>query len=190
MKDSRPHKKDWVLTQEAFHKLLQWFDPSEELAGLKYEHIRRSLILFFRAKGRDGGEELADETINRVARRISEGVEIKKSKQVSYFMGVAVNVLHEDIREQKSSISSPPPTDHQELENKLECQERCFQALDLETRAFLREYCEGDYEASLKRRKKMAASLGISLNALRLRVYHHREDLADCMKKCLEEKMN
>ena len=188
MMASPPRKKDWVLTQAAFDQLLQRLDPGGELAGLKYESLRLSLTEFFRSRSCHGCADLADETIDRGTRRISEGVEIQTNDPVSYFIGIAVRVVHEHQRKQNSSVLSPAPIDHEELENKLECREKCFQTLDLETRAFLREYCAGDYAASIKHHRKMAQRLGISVNALRLRVYHHRESLADCIKKCLEEK--
>jgi len=37
-------KKEWVLTQEAFDRLLGWLDPDRESAGEKYEAIRLRLI--------------------------------------------------------------------------------------------------------------------------------------------------
>ena len=62
---SPPRKKDWVLTQAAFDKLLQRLDPSLERAALKYENIRLSLTEFFRSRGCHGCADLADETIDR-----------------------------------------------------------------------------------------------------------------------------
>jgi hypothetical protein len=40
-------KKDWVLTQDAFDKLLNWLDSDRERAGQKYETIRLRLIKIF-----------------------------------------------------------------------------------------------------------------------------------------------
>ena len=44
-------KKDWILTKEAFERLLALLDVDRELAGQKYENVRRKLIEFFEARG-------------------------------------------------------------------------------------------------------------------------------------------
>jgi hypothetical protein len=67
-------KKNWTLTQESFDKLLAWLDPNRERAGEEYEHVRRTLISFFLSQSSHRPEELADETINRVAQNIDESV--------------------------------------------------------------------------------------------------------------------
>src|SRR5947199_10461635 len=66
-----------ALTSEAFTKLLARLDPDRERAGEKYEDLRCTLIRFFEWRGAPFPEEHADETFNRVARKLDEGVEIK-----------------------------------------------------------------------------------------------------------------
>ena len=63
--------KNWLLTKEAFDALLGWLDPNREVAGQKYEVIRRRLITIFSCRGCAEAEDLADETINRVASKLS-----------------------------------------------------------------------------------------------------------------------
>ncbi|MEJ7712917.1 MAG: hypothetical protein WKF84_24510 [Pyrinomonadaceae bacterium] len=58
-------------------KLLNGLDADRERAGDKYEELRRILIRFFEWRGAPFPEEQADETFNRVARRLDEGVKIK-----------------------------------------------------------------------------------------------------------------
>lgn len=82
-------KKEWVLTREAFDKLLACLDRDRERAAEKYEEIRNALITFFEHRGCLSPQEYADETINRVARRLSEGKEIYANNAASYFYGVA-----------------------------------------------------------------------------------------------------
>lgn len=184
MKDSASSKKDWVLTEEAFDALLRQLHTSAEVAGRKYEEIRRRLELFFRVKGCHGCSDLADQTLDRGARRLSEGIELQTNDPALYFLGIARNILHEYYREQNPIVSAPPQTDH----DKLECRERCFQTLDDEARALLREYCAGDYTSGIEHHLQMAARLGITTNALRLRVLRYRARLMECQKKCLKEK--
>ena len=60
-------KKNWVLSQKAFDDLLDWLASNREQAGHKYEAIRRRLITIFTGRGCCDAEDLADETMNRVA---------------------------------------------------------------------------------------------------------------------------
>ncbi|MFL6230009.1 MAG: hypothetical protein ACJ741_14655, partial [Pyrinomonadaceae bacterium] len=64
--------KQWTLTRDAFEGLLTWLDSDREQAGKKYEDIRSSLIKIFTWRGVAEAEELADETINRVARKVKD----------------------------------------------------------------------------------------------------------------------
>ena len=86
-------KKEWVLTREAFDKLLTCLDPDRERAGIRYEIVRLKLVKFFEWRGCESPEDQADETINRVARRIDEGEVINNLE--SYFLGVARLLLLE-----------------------------------------------------------------------------------------------
>ena len=65
------------LTTDTFTRLLNSLDEDRERAGEKYEELRRTLIRFFEWRGAPFPEEHADEALNRVARRLGEGVEIK-----------------------------------------------------------------------------------------------------------------
>src|SRR5436305_4940480 len=66
-----------ALTAEAFTKLLARLDAERERAGEKYEDLRRTLIKFFEWRNAPFPEEHADETLNRVARKLAAGIEIK-----------------------------------------------------------------------------------------------------------------
>src|SRR5690242_15807691 len=66
-----------ALTAEAFSKFLARLDADRERAGEKYEDLRRTLIKFFEWRGAPFPGEQADETFNRVARKLDEGVEVK-----------------------------------------------------------------------------------------------------------------
>ena len=60
------------ITQEQFDQLLQWLNPDRQQAAAQYEWIRRRLIKIFVSRGSYNPEELADNTINRVARKLPE----------------------------------------------------------------------------------------------------------------------
>src|SRR6202035_1353560 len=86
------------LTAASFEALLARLDSDRERAGERYETIRRRLVRLFEWRGGEGPEELADETINRVARRMSEGTEIRATDPLGYFFGVAHRVYKEVLR--------------------------------------------------------------------------------------------
>ena len=64
------HLKD--LEQQDFDRLLNWLDADRDRAGLLYERIRWRLVTILASRGCALAEELADETIDRVARRVAD----------------------------------------------------------------------------------------------------------------------
>ena len=72
-------RQKWTLTQEAFDKLLLALGgdgDGPDRGGQKYLEIRGNLIRFFEWRGCPFPEDHADETINRMARRVAEGEEL------------------------------------------------------------------------------------------------------------------
>ena len=86
-------RQRWTLNREAFDKLLVAFDVDRETAGQKYLEIRNNLTRFFEWRGCSFPEDHADETINRMAKRVFEGEEILNHS--GYAMGVARLLLLE-----------------------------------------------------------------------------------------------
>src|SRR5919198_4623480 len=103
MKQKKP------LTQEAFDYLLAWLDADRERAGEKYERIRRRLIMIFPCRRCPDAEELADETINRVALRAAEVSKEYEGDPALYFYGVGQKVFLESVRPTRAVV--PPPHD-------------------------------------------------------------------------------
>src|SRR5262245_8968477 len=97
-------KKEWVLTAEAFAKLLACLDTDPEQAGEKYEMTRRMLVKYFDWRGAFLPEELTDETLNRVTRKIDEGDEIRDFMHYCY--GVARLVFLESLKRPDSKRES------------------------------------------------------------------------------------
>jgi DNA-directed RNA polymerase specialized sigma24 family protein len=112
-------KKNQPLTRKSFDNLLAWLHPDREQAGEKYEHIRRTLISFFLSQGSYIPEELADETINRVAQKIDEIAEGDMSDPAAFFYTVARRVyldnhrkyykIHHKEAQRNEAAWLPPP---------------------------------------------------------------------------------
>lgn len=189
-------KKDWILSEDAFERLLVSLDPNRDQAGRLYETVRHKLIEFFEARGSHSPEDQTDETINRVARRVEEGENIREPAR--YFYGVARLVWMETLRlrdKEPIALELAPPAvapEHEEQENtaqerehRLECFEVCLRQLPPASRVLIVEYYKEEKALKIEQRKRQAELLNMSLNALRLRACRIRGDLEQCINSCL-----
>jgi RNA polymerase sigma factor (sigma-70 family) len=186
--------KRWELTQEAFDSLLTWLDPDREQAGKKYEYIRQSLVRILIWRGCSEAEDLADETINRVARKVPAVAATYQGNPALYFYGVARNVLLEYQKRQAQQASPPAALENEavaeqgasvELEKRHACMEQCLRQLSDSDRALIRRYYEQDFQPQVDARKELARQLGLSPGALRVKAHRLRAVLLDCVKNCL-----
>ncbi|MGH9901739.1 MAG: RNA polymerase sigma factor [Pyrinomonadaceae bacterium] len=187
----------WGLTKEAFDKLLGHMDPDADAAGEKYLLVRRNLVRFFEGRGCQFAEDHADETINRVARKLDGGEDIRDFD--GYFYGVArlllLEVFGERKKEQRAHREMPlrvvrggEPAEEDETERRLDCLSRCLDKLPNEGRALIVGYYQGERRSKINNRQKLAESLGIPLQALRSRAVRLREKLESCVSGCLGRK--
>jgi DNA-directed RNA polymerase specialized sigma24 family protein len=183
-------RQKWALNQEAFDKLLVAFDVDRETAGRKYLEIRNNLTRFFEWRGCSFPEDHADETINRMAKRVFEGEAILNHS--GYAMGVARLLLLEinkgRQREQSAlaEIGAAPdiyvPEDDDE--SRLTCLRSCLQTLSPDNRELILEYYQGEKGEKIENRKKLLDRLGIPVNTLRMRALRLRERLQACVEEC------
>ena len=186
-----------ALTSEAFTKLLARLDPDRERAGEKYEDLRRTLIKFFEWRGAPFPEDHADETLNRVARKLDEGVEVKNVG--GYCYEVARRVCLE-VRKGNDSRRDPLETvPHNtasadaadsalERELLLDCLEECLSRLPDESRALIVEYYQNEKRNRIGRRKALAEALGLRREALANRAQRLRDKLEQCVTRCFSKK--
>ena len=183
------------------------FDSDINVAGERYEYVRYGIVKYFECRGCLSALDLADETINRVARKLGEGAEIPQSSFSSYFYGVARNVFHEHLRRPDRNVAavetllphqhpSERPVDalsrrseKADLEAKLACLDLCTGSLPPETRKMILSYYEGKERIRIENRKRLAETLGVPMNSLRIRVHRLREKLESCLINCLEHSL-
>ena len=84
------------LTAESYSLLLRAFSSDEGEAAAALSKLRDTLDRFFQIKGDETPEEAADETLDRVAARLSEAVLIEDLTKYSF--GVARLVFLENLR--------------------------------------------------------------------------------------------
>jgi len=65
-------KRDPSTSPNAFRQFLNWLDDGSDSRGEKYLEMRRRLVAYFDRKNCVAPDDLADETLNRVARRLEE----------------------------------------------------------------------------------------------------------------------
>ena len=185
--------KTWVLSQEAFDKLLLALDPDREQAGYKYEMLRQKLLKFFEWRGATAPEDHADEVLNRLARKIEHGEALRDLS--SYSVGVARMMLLEISRDkgasmvhEREALEQPDPRSHDPAGTRLACLDSCLEKLPLPNRDLIIEYYLSEERDRIERRQKLAARLGLPLNALRIRAHRIRMSLEECVTDCLLRK--
>jgi len=181
-----PLKKVRILEQEDFDRLLSWLDQDRARAGQVYEKIRWRLITIFSARSCPVPEELADETFDRVARRVSDIAENYIGDKALYFFGVANNVHHEYLERPALQPESLPPSnednDKEQTHNYLE---DCMNKLPRDAKDLIMRYYAENKQAKIDLRKQTADELGISINTLRLRALRIREKRQARIERCL-----
>src|SRR5215470_10746617 len=95
-------KADWSLSESSFARFLEWLDEGENSQGQKYLDMRRRLVTYFDRKNCLSPDDLADETLNRVARRLEEEGEIESESPAKYCYTVARYVFLESLRSKPS----------------------------------------------------------------------------------------
>ncbi|HJS25322.1 MAG TPA: hypothetical protein VJ751_13270 [Pyrinomonadaceae bacterium] len=186
--DLARQKYKWELNQESFESLLRWLNPDREQAGKRYEDIRGRLIKIFGTRGCAEPELLADETINRVAKRVQEISETYEGDPALYFYGVANKIHMEQLRKQKPIETMPQVPDLDDYEAEYVCLEGCMGHLPARSRDLVLQYYEHETQDKIAHHQRLAERLGIGLNALRIRAHRVRLVLRKCIINCLEKK--
>ena len=192
MPDGQDHaRQKWTLTQDAFDRLLIALGGDRDSGGEKYLEIRTNLTRFFAWRGCPFPEDHADETFNRIAKKIDEGEGILNP--TGYAMGVARLLLLEIIksrqREQSAlneiGAASEAYVAADDGEERLECLRNCLQTLPPDNRELILQYYQGEKSEKIRNRKKLLDRLGIPVNTLRMRALRLRERLQGCVEECL-----
>ena len=191
-------KKNWTLNPSAFNKFLAWLDEGVDSAGQKYVKMRQRLVSFFDRKNCLSPDELADETLNRVARRLEEEGRLTSESPAKYCYIVARFVFMESLRGMdKNSVPldetlhqklAAGETDTEELEVKekmLNCLEQCTGKLEPDSRRMIIRYYFGEEKVKIQNRRALAENLGVTVNALSIRACRVRDKLEVCVGKCV-----
>jgi len=192
-------KKDHTLDADSFNRLLDWLDSGVHSEGQKYLEMRQRLVTYFDRKNCAATDDLADETLNRVARRIQEEGFIKTETPAKYCYIVARFVFMESLREgarersvQHELARQWHTTSRSEADDLREemraCMQQCVQDLDPAKRELILGYYSGDEREKIDNRKWLASSLKMTTNALSIRACRIRDELEACVRQCMGTK--
>jgi len=173
---------------EPFDALLEWLDPDREKAGQRYEAIRAGLIRMYVAKGVTDAEYYADETIDRVVKRLPEIKAHYVGDPARYFHGVARNIVMEAGRRKEVPTDELPQgiTPEPSRSDTSECLTKCLQQLPRDKQEFILDYHLYHGHEKVVHHRQMATELSITEGALRTRAHHLRVNLEKCVLRCVD----
>ena len=184
----RSRARTLATTQDSFEALLSWLDPSDrEAAGRAYETIRTGLIRTLIARGFNNAEDLADETISRVTNRLSDIQDDYQGAPAKYFYGVLRNLIREQRVVKEVVVAELPIRliKEEKTSQAYDCLIRCLRELPEEKSELVLDYYAYEGRDKIESHIKLAAELGISENALRIRVFYIRQNLEKCVRECV-----
>lgn len=176
----------------ALARLLERLDADPAAAGDRYEDLRHTLLRFFEWRHVGLADLAADETIDRLGRRIAGGETVVDVR--AYALGIARLVALEyhrrpDARhtplDEVSTRRLAAPAERGGDPPQLACFDGCFAALADDHRQFMLAYYTASGRARIDARAELASRLGLSANALRLRAQRVRDRLEGCIRGCL-----
>lgn len=191
--EDQPHGSGVMtaLTKKAFHNFLLLLHGDPSYAAHEYENIRRKLTSYFRWNRCRDAELLADETIDRVIRRVQE-VTINNVR--AYINGIARNVFREsrrrkatfDITIDSTSLNESSQEEEDQIESRIDCLKQCLHHLTPMERQLILDYSAP--ESGTEKRKQLADSLGVTPENLRVQVFRARRKLRELVAQCLKRR--
>jgi DNA-directed RNA polymerase specialized sigma24 family protein len=193
-------KRHWALNEAAFHRLLTWLDEGADSQGEQYLDIRDRLVDYFARRNGPAPDDLADETLNRVARRLEENGSIDNVVPARYCYIVAKFVLLESLRQRarqpgmawgddhnaEAAPTTPADDTGEERDRTFACLERCLEALTPSERELIVDYYRMQSGSASAQRKQLAERLGLTANSLAIRACRIRSRLERCVRACRE----
>jgi len=163
-------------SQPDLRRLLARLSPDPVQAWQAYAHLRLALLTYFRNSRCSDAEQLADETLDRLAEK-PDDYEITSVAEFAF--GIARNVRREAIRAaalqsstgQCDEIRNGEPSledaivSQIDMEQKLSCLKRCMEALPPEERQLFQEYHRDESAGLDEHRQRLAEVRGLSWTA-------------------------
>lgn len=157
----------------------------------RYDEVTRKLVFFFAGRSCRDAEDLATETMVRVAAKCATVAVSSPGDRIGYCFGVARNVLHEwrrDAAKRQSAgtdlsrLPAPDPQPGADKETRHRRLERCLKKLPPRARRLIVSYYSGEGAARIEHHRRLADEFAkSSVNALRIEVHRIRKSLRECV---------
>ncbi len=186
-----------ILQSHQFEALLRLFSENREEAGKLYEAVRRRLVQYFLSKRCDHAEQLADETLNRVASRAETYDPSRNIRPTTFVFGFASKIYLEYLRRPDRGAvplelgdvdSTAAPNAILDNEAEFECLDACLQRLSVDDRELVIKYYSREKAERIEMRRQLAEFLGVTQEALHARVFRLRRNLRKCVDDCVKKK--
>ena len=140
------------------------------------------------SKGFSDAEDLSDETINRVMKKLPEIRDTYVGEPVKYFHGVARYITREVSRRKEVATDEIPgfSVETDVHSDEYDCLVKCLRFLSPEKRELILDYYIYDGRDKIVEHRHMASELGITEGALRGRAHHVRGNLEKCIQQCIK----
>jgi DNA-directed RNA polymerase specialized sigma24 family protein len=178
--------------EDPFDLFLSLLSPDRGTAERKFKDIRRRLVVMLDCRGCTCSEDLADEAILRFVRRLPNMEQPFTGDPISYLYTVAYNLYLDYVQGQflplPDDFSEVPQPDEEAVKIKErlhQCLDACLGRMDSKSRELVLDYYRLEKRTKIDFRKSLARGLGISVNALRIRLHNIRGALEECIEECL-----
>jgi len=186
--------RDSAIPPESFDEILAWLHPDRDEAANIYVQLRHDLAKIFNWNRCADPDGLTDEVFDRVGRKVHAVRLTYEGDPKLYFYGVARNLIKEAPKRVKRQVSledikvwaREAASEDESATAREECLNRCLQQLSAEKRQLILNYYAKEKQARIDHRTVMTEELGISIEALRVRVYRIRATLEKCIERCLD----
>ena len=198
--------QDLEATEKVSRQFLDWLDEGRNSNGQRYLEVRRRLELYFDRKNCVEPAELADETLNRVAKKLEENGGISEVRPLQYCYIAAKSVFLETLSGEKrapfhrplsgsnpsngsgplgsSSGNDSAPESKAKIAGSLD---DCLKNLSSADRELFVNYYRGKPTDKGERRAALATKLGLTANALSIRACRLRQKLETCIRASLKK---
>ena len=185
-------------SSSGYELLFASLDPTADAAAAKYEDLRLRItkILCWKGCPESRADSLADETIDRIADKLSKGEIIQNIN--SYAAGVVRFVYLEYSRKNKidavgddlPEVSVQPDISilKDDEDERLACLRKCLWEVapgDTDRRLIIGYYDSEQNEKNKDNRKHLAKTLGMTVNTLKVRACRLRAKLERCINDCV-----
>jgi RNA polymerase sigma factor (sigma-70 family) len=204
----KPTRLPPSLTRESWDRLFDFLDPNRRTktganrdsdAEAKYREIMRKLIFFFASRTCADADDLAVETIVRVAAKCGELPGSSYNDPTGYFYAVARHVHQEWVRKAGEETHRVAPLEHEPPDPRISdsrtseidevhrrCLDKCLDGMNQRARRLILAYYTGEKAAKIEGHQKLADELGKTVNGLRIEVYRIMKMLRGCVIECTQ----